>query len=85
MVYWEPITYDDLIILTEWMAHQGYSAAELADAVRDPASYTEELRTAVRSNAQLAASKHAVGKTTEQQAADDFIAARTADHGMPAA
>ena len=26
MAYWEPITYKDLIILTEWMAQQGYSA-----------------------------------------------------------
>jgi hypothetical protein len=85
MVYWEPITYDDLIILTEWMADQGYSAAQLADAVRDPARYSEQLRTAVRCNADLAANRQPVGKTSEQQAAEDFMAARAADHGMPAA
>jgi hypothetical protein len=85
MVYWEPITYDDLIILTEWMAHQGYSAAQLADAVSDPARYTEQLRAAVRHNADLAASQQPVGKTSEQLAAEDFMAARAANHGMPAA
>lgn len=29
MSYWEPITYRDLILLTEWMAQQGYSATSL--------------------------------------------------------
>ena len=42
MVDWEPVTYKDLIILTDWMAEQGYSAARLAAAVRKPARVPEE-------------------------------------------
>ena len=85
MVNWEPITYDDLIILTEWMAIQGYSAAHLAEAVREPARYTEELRTAVRRNADLAARQRAPGAAAEQQAAAEFMADRAVNHGLPAA
>jgi hypothetical protein len=85
MVYWEPITYSDLIILTEWMAQQGYSAAQLAEAVAEPARYTEELRAAVRRNADAAAKQHAVGEATQQQAALELMAARAASHGAPAA
>ena len=55
MVNWEPITYKDLVILTEWMAQQGYSAARLAEAVREPARYSEELRAAVRRNSGVVA------------------------------
>ena len=85
MVNWEPITYDDLIILTEWMVVQGYSAAHLAEAVREPARYTEELRAAVRSNAELAAKQRAVVSTTQQQAPAEFMADQAVNHGLPAA
>jgi hypothetical protein len=85
MVNWEPITYDDLIILTEWMAVQGYSAAHLAEAVREPARYNEELRTAVRSNADLAAKQRALGTATQQQVAAEFMADGAVNHGLPAA
>jgi predicted component of type VI protein secretion system len=81
----EPITYKDLIILTEWMAQQGYSAARLAEAVREPAKYTEELRTVVRHNVDMAASQQAQDKATQKQAAAEFMAARAAKHGVPAA
>jgi hypothetical protein len=84
MVDWEPITYKDLVILTEWMAQQGYSAAQLAEAVREPAKYTEELRAVVRTNAEMAAKLQAQDKAAQQQAAADFIAARAARHGVPA-
>ena len=84
MVYWEPVTYKDLIILTDWMAEQGYSAARLAEAVREPAKYTEELRAAVRSNADLAAIHEAQDKATQRQAAAEFLTARAARHGVPA-
>ena len=85
MVNWEPITYDDLIILTEWMEVQGYNAAHLAEAVREPARYSEELRTAVRSNAELAAKQRAAGSTPQQQADAEFMADRAVNHGLPAA
>jgi hypothetical protein len=85
MVDWEPITYKDLIILTEWMAQQGYSAARLAEAVREPAKYTEELRTVVRRNAGIAASQQALDKATQKQAAAQFMTARAAKHDVPAA
>ena len=85
MVAWEPITYKDLIILTEWMAQQGYSAARLAEAVREPAKYTEELRTVVRRNADIAAGQQALDKATQKQAAAQFMATRAAKHDVPAA
>jgi hypothetical protein len=85
MVNWEPITYDDLIILTEWMVVQGYSAAHLAEAVREPARYNEELRTAVRSNAELAARQRALSTTSQQQEAAEFMADGAVNHGLPAA
>ena len=83
MADWEPVTYKDLIILTGWMAEQGYSAARLAEAVRRPARYTEELRTAVRRNADLAAIQKAQDKATQTQAAAEFLAARAARQGVP--
>ena len=82
---WEPITYQDLIILTEWMAQQGYSAARLAEAVRDPASYSEELRRLVRRNADQAAVRKAQDRAAQKQAAAEFMAARAARHARPAA
>jgi hypothetical protein len=85
MAYWEPITHKDLIILTEWMAQQGYSAARLAEAVREPAKYTEELRTLVRRNADMAATQQAHDKATQQQAAAEFMAARAAKRREAAA
>ena len=85
MAYWEPITYKDLIILTEWMAQQGYSAARLAEAVREPAKYTEELRAVVRRDAEKATGQQAQDKATQRQAAAEFMAARAAKHGVPAA
>jgi hypothetical protein len=85
MACWEPITYKDLIILTEWMAQQGYSAARLAEAVREPAKYTEELRTVVRRNADMAARQQTHDKAIQQQAAAEFMAHRAAKHGVPAA
>lgn len=85
MVYWEPITYKDLIILTEWMVQQGYSAAQLAEAVREPAKYTEELLIVVRQNADLAAKQQAQDQASQQQAAAEFLAARAASHDAPAA
>ena len=85
MVYWEPITYKDLIILTEWMVQQGYSATQLAEAVREPAKYTEELRLVVRQNADLAAKQQAQDQASQQQAAAEFMAARAARHEAPAA
>jgi hypothetical protein len=85
MVNWEPITYKDLIILTEWMAQQGYSAARLAEAVREPAKYTEELRTVVRHNAEAAAIQLEQDKAIQKQAAAEFMAARAAKYDVPAA
>ena len=85
MAYWEPITYKDLIILTEWMAQQGYSAARLAEAVREPAKYAEELRAVVRRDAEKATGQEAQDKATQRQAAAEFMAARAAKHGVPAA
>jgi hypothetical protein len=82
---WEPITYKDLIILTEWMAQQGYSAARLAEAVRDPAKYTEELRNLVRRDADRAAVQKAQDRAAQKQAAAQFMAARAAKHARPAA
>lgn len=82
MVNWEPITYKDLIILTEWMAQQGYSAARLAEAVREPAKYTEELRAVVRRNSDIAARQKERDKVTQKQAAAEFMAARAARHGV---
>jgi hypothetical protein len=80
MVDWEPITYKDLIILTEWMAQQGYSAARLAEAVREPAKYTEELRAIVRHNSGIAARQKEQDKAIQKQAAAEFMAARAAKH-----
>ena len=80
MVNWEPITYKDLIILTEWMAQQGYSAARLAEAVREPAKYTEELRAVVRHNSDIAARQKEQDKAIQKQAAAEFMAARAAKH-----
>jgi hypothetical protein len=85
MSYWEPITYKDLIILTEWMAQEGYSAAQLAEAVREPANYAEELRALVRRYAEVAATQQAQDKKIQQQAAAEFMAARTAKHREAAA
>ena len=85
MVNWEPITYKDLIILTEWMAQQGYSSDSLAEAVREPAKYTEELRTVVRHTAEIAAIQLEQDKAIQKQAAAEFMAARAAKHDVPAA
>jgi hypothetical protein len=82
MVDWEPITYKDLIILTEWMAQQGYSADRLAEAVREPAKYTEELRAVVRHNSDMAARQKEQDKAIQNQAAAEFMAARSARHGV---
>jgi hypothetical protein len=86
MVDWEPITYKDLIILTEWMAQQGYSAARLAEAVREPAKYTEELRAIVRHNSDRAVRQKEQDEAIQRQAAAEFMAARAAKHAvhMPA-
>jgi hypothetical protein len=84
MVYWEPITHKDLILLTEWMAQQGYSAAQLAEAVREPVRYAEELRAVVRREAESAARRQAKDKAAQQQAAAEFMAARIARHSVPA-
>lgn len=80
MVDWEPITYKDLIILTEWMAQQGFSAARLAEAVREPAKYAEELRAVVRHNSDIAARQKEQDKVIQKQAAAEFMAARAAKH-----
>jgi len=80
MVDWEPITYKDLIILTEWMAQQGYSAARLAEAVREPAMYTEELRAVVRHNSDIAARQKEQDEAIQEQAAIEFMAARATKH-----
>ena len=82
MVDWEPITYKDLIIVTEWMAQQGYSAARLAEAVREPAKYTEELRAVVRHNSDIAARQKEQDKAIQKQAAAEFMAARAAKHAV---
>ena len=82
MVNWEPITYHDLIILTEWMAQEGYSAARLAEAVREPARYTEELRAVVRRNSDIAARQKEQDDVTRKQAAAEFFAARDARQGV---
>ena len=86
MVNWEPITYKDLVILTEWMAQQGYSAARLAEAVREPAKYTEELRAVVRHNSDMAARQKEQDDVIRKRAAAEFMAARAANHvvDMPA-
>jgi len=81
MVNWEPITYKDLVILTEWMAQQGYSAARLAEAVREPARYSEELRAAVRRNSGVVARQKEQEDVARQRAAADFLAARAAKQG----
>ena len=67
------------------MAQQGYSAARLAEAVREPAKYTEELRTVVRHNAEIAAIQLEQDKAIQKQAAAEFMAARAAKHDVPAA
>jgi hypothetical protein len=85
MSYWEPITYRDLILLTEWMAQQGYSATQLAAAVSEPANYAEELRALVRGNAEKAAAQQAHDKAIQQQAAAQFMAVRAAKHREDAA
>jgi len=82
MVNWEPITYKDLIVLTEWMAQQGYSAARLAEAVREPARYSEELRAVVRHNSETAARQKEQDDVTRKQAAAEFLAARAAKQGV---
>jgi hypothetical protein len=82
MVSWEPITYKDLVILTEWMAQQGYSAARLAEAVREPAKYTEELRAVVRHHSDTAARQQEQDKAIQKQAAAEFMAAKAAKHVM---
>jgi len=86
MVNWEPITYKDLVILTEWMAQQGYSAARLVEAVREPAKYTEELRAVVRHNSETAARQKEQDDVIRKRAAAEFMAARAAKHvvDMPA-
>jgi len=78
MVNWEPITHKDLIILTRWMAQQGYSAARLAEAVREPAKYRDELRALVRHNSDLASLQREKDKAIQMQAAAEFMAARAA-------
>jgi hypothetical protein len=85
MSYWEPITYKDLILLTEWMAQHGYSAAQLAEAVSEPANYAEELRALVRRNAEKAAAQQAHDKAIQQAAAAEFMATRAAKHREDAA
>jgi hypothetical protein len=35
--------YNDLILLTEWMARNDWPASEIAEAVRRPAKYAEQL------------------------------------------
>ena len=86
MVNWEPITYKDLVILTEWMAQQGYSAARLAEAVREPAKYTEELRAVVRHNSDMAVRQKEQDDVIRKRAAAEFMAAKAAKHvvDMPA-
>lgn len=43
----EPTSHDDLILLTEWMAGPGeFEAGDLADAVRKPWKYVDELTAA---------------------------------------
>jgi len=86
MVNWEPITYKDLVILTEWMAQQGYSAARLAEAVREPAKYSEELRAVVRHNSDMAVRQKEQDDVIRKRAAAEFMAARAAKHvaDMPA-
>jgi len=86
MVNWEPITYKDLVILTEWMAQQGYSAARLAEAVREPAKYSEELRAVVRHNSDMAVRQKEQDDVIRKRAAAEFMAAKAAKHvvDMPA-
>ena len=43
----EPTNHDDLILLTEWMAGPGeFEAGDLAEAVRKPWKYADELAAA---------------------------------------
>ena len=86
MVNWEPITYKDLVILTEWMAQQGYSAARIAEAVREPAKYSEELRAVVRHNSDMAVRQKEQDDVIRKRAAAEFMAAKAAKHvvDMPA-
>jgi len=37
------INYDDLVLLTAWMADNGFTAAEVAAAVEKPWHYHDEL------------------------------------------
>lgn len=42
----EPTTHDDLVVLTAWMAQQGYAAHTVAEAVEKPHKWVPELRVA---------------------------------------
>ena len=40
--------YDDLVVLTRWMATEGFTAAEVADVVEKPWKYADWLAIAQR-------------------------------------
>jgi hypothetical protein len=44
----EPLTYDDLVLLTGHLLAEGYDAEQIVDAVRCPARYADQLMTALR-------------------------------------
>jgi hypothetical protein len=39
----EGTSYEDLVVLTAWMARNGYDAEDVAYAVEKPHKYTDEL------------------------------------------
>ena len=50
----ESFTFENLRILTRWMADNDYSGADIADAVEKPWKYDDELRSARRALATAA-------------------------------
>ena len=53
MTTYAHIAYADVVTLTSWMAHQGYTADEVAEAVRKPFDYQPELSRAKAFNTAL--------------------------------
>jgi hypothetical protein len=58
------VTHEDLVILTAWMADNGYDAHDIAYAVEKPHKYEDELKVAkAELDAEVAADKAKAGFT----------------------
>lgn len=44
----DPVTHEDLVMLTSWMAKNGYEATEIAYAVEKPWKYADVMSKAVK-------------------------------------